>query len=122
MEVMVVHKAFEDTPRNVARVKIPSEIINIWNRERSIEEALNYAYRWTNNIDGSWSRNDISNNGDSNPNVTPTFFHPDGKGIRSTSRGDEMILFDHFNDRKPKTFKVEMETDAFIRFSSKEIA
>ena len=32
-----------------------------------VMDALEYAYRWTNNINGSWSR---SGNADSNENVT----------------------------------------------------
>lgn len=67
-----------------------------------INAALDYAYRWTNNIDGSWSQGeDISYDGmmyenpDFNPNVhvlvpLPTHL---GRtyGIRSTSVGDIML-------------------------------
>ncbi len=90
MKITVVHKAFEDTPTNVALVNVPSEIKNV-------NSALEYAYRWTNNVMGSWSRDDIENNGDENPNVTPLFFHPDGMGVRSTSMGDQMIVDNNDN-------------------------
>lgn len=98
MKITVVHKAFEDTPTNVALVNVPSEIKNV-------DSALEYAYRWTNNVMGSWSRDDIENNGDENPNVTPLFFYPDGMGVRSTSMGDQMIV-DH--DDKITTYEVAM--------------
>ena len=46
MKITVVHKAFEDTPQVVAEVEAPHSVV---------EEALEYAYRWTNNVMGSWS-------------------------------------------------------------------
>ena len=46
MKVTVVHTAFEDAPRIVAEVNAP---------QAKVEEALEYAYRWTNNVMGSWS-------------------------------------------------------------------
>ena len=46
MKVTVVHTAFEDAPRIVAEVEAP---------HAKVEEALEYAYRWTNNVMGSWS-------------------------------------------------------------------
>ena len=46
MQVAVIHSAFEDTPRTVAFVEVG---------ERTGNEALEYAYRWTNNVEGSWS-------------------------------------------------------------------
>ena len=53
-----------------------------------VHEALEYAYRWTNNISGSWSR---SGNADSNENVTEIAPLVDGMGHRSTMVGDRMI-------------------------------
>ena len=49
MEIMVVHAAFEDVAKIVAIVDIPVEI-------EDDTEALEYAYRWTQNLHGSWSR------------------------------------------------------------------
>ena len=52
-----------------------------------VMEALEYAYRWTNNINGSWSR---SGNADSNENVTEIAPLENGMGHRSTSMFDRM--------------------------------
>ena len=80
MKVTVVHTAFEDAPRIVAEVNAP---------HAKVEEALEYAYRWTNNVMGSWSRTDIENNGDANDDVEVV--KPVGDmGHRSTSVGDYM--------------------------------
>ena len=82
MKVTVVHTAFEDTPQIVAEVNSP---------HAKVEEALEYAYRWTNNVMGSWSRDDLEDNGDYNPNVTRVApLHEGGMGLRSTSVGDMM--------------------------------
>lgn len=91
MKITVVHKAFEDTPQVVAEVEAPHSVV---------EEALEYAYRWTNNVMGSWSIKkqkfeDGEPNGDFNPNVKVVAdLHVDesGKawGLRSTSVRDMM--------------------------------
>ena len=57
----------EDSPRTVAFVDVPDL--------PSVNEMLEYAYRWTNNVMGSWSIKeeyfeDGEKNGDYNPNVT----------------------------------------------------
>ena len=87
MKVTVVHTAFEDAPQIVAEVNSP---------HAKVEEALEYAYRWTNNVMGSWSRKqemfeDGSANGDLNDNVVVKApLHEGGMGLRSTSVGDMM--------------------------------
>ena len=87
MKITVVHKAFEDTPQIVAEVEAPHAVV---------EEALEYAYRWTNNVMGSWSINkknfeDGEPNGDLNDNVVVKApLHEGGMGLRSTSVGDMM--------------------------------
>ena len=87
MKITVVHKAFEDTPQIVAEVEAPHAVV---------EEALEYAYRWTNNVMGSWSikkKNfeDGEPNGDLNDNVVVKApLHKGGMGLRSTSVGDMM--------------------------------
>ena len=48
MQVAVIHTAFEDSPRTVAFVDVPEGT--------ETNEALEYAYRWTNNVMGAWSR------------------------------------------------------------------
>ena len=91
MKITVVHKAFEDTPQVVAEVEAPHSVV---------EEALEYAYRWTNNVMGSWSIKkqnfeDGEPNGDFNPNVKVVAdLHVDESGeawgLRSTSVRDMM--------------------------------
>lgn len=93
MQVAVIHTAFEDTPRAVA-------LVEVGDRKRT--EALEYAYRWTNNIEGSWSMKirefeDGNLNQDFNPDVTVMHeLHKDDQGktwgLRSTSVGDHMLL------------------------------
>lgn len=93
MQVAVIHTAFEDTPRTVAMVEVG---------ERTGTEALEYAYRWTNNVEGSWSLGvrefeDGESNGDYNSAVTvvgPMHVDENGKtwGLRSTSVGDHMLM------------------------------
>jgi len=90
MQVAVIHTAFEDTPNTVAFVDVPDGT--------SDEEAMNYAYRWTNNVMGSWSRkekffNNGEANGDYNDAVTVMApLHENGMGLRSTSMGDYMLV------------------------------
>ena len=80
MKITVVHTAFEDTPQVVAEVEYDGD---------SVESGLEYAYRWTNNVAGSWSRTDIEDNGDENDDVEVV--KPVGDlGHRSTSVGDYM--------------------------------
>ena len=87
MKVTVVHTAFEDKPQIVAEVNAP---------HAKVEEALEYAYRRTNNVMGSWSRKEevFDNghaNGDLNDNVVVKApLHEGGMGLRSTSVGDMM--------------------------------
>ena len=87
MKITVVHTAFEDTPQVVAEVEYDGD---------SVESGLEYAYRWTNNVMGSWSRKeevfeDGSANGDLNDNVVVKApLHEGGMGLRSTSVGDMM--------------------------------
>jgi len=73
-------------------------------------ECLEYAYRWTNNVMGSWSikktsfpdpANGDRINGDYNEDVTVLAPRADGMGLRSTSMGDRMIV-------DGKTYKVAM--------------
>lgn len=63
------------------------------------EEALEYAYRYTNNVMGSWSIKEqylplrdgsMIENGDYNEDVTVLYTRPDGMGQRSSMMGDRM--------------------------------
>ena len=91
-QVAVIHTAFEDSPRTVALVDV--------NDDMSTEQKLEYAYRWTNNVMGSWSikekflkvRGDLIENGDYNESVTVMTELENGLGVRSTSMGDQMLL------------------------------
>lgn len=83
-QVAVIHTAFEETPRTVALVEVG---------ERTGTSALEYAYRWTQNIMDSWS---LKMEADGNDDVTVVGELPvhDGRtfGLRSTSMGDHMLL------------------------------
>jgi hypothetical protein len=74
--------------------------VNVWHTE-DVDEALEYAYRYTNNIDGSWS---MKIGADANDDVTvlaPLHITADGRtmGLRSTSMFDRLVL-------NGKTYKV----------------
>ncbi len=96
MLVEVIHSAFSErnNPITVATVDVPEEISAFG----TTNQCLEYAYRWTNNVMGSWSRDeqvfeDGSENGDFNPNVTRVApLNEGGMGLRSTSMGDRMII------------------------------
>ena len=84
MFIKVIHQAFEDQPATVARVEALGD---------TVEACLEYAYRWTQNIEGSWSIKD--GNADNNGAVTVVkelYTDPSGKtwGHRSTSVRDLM--------------------------------
>ena len=89
-QVAVIHAAFEDTPHTVAFVDVPDGMKDM--------QALEYAYRWTNNVMGSWSIKEEyfeggEKNGDFNSDVTVMApLHEGGMGLRSTSMGDQMLL------------------------------
>lgn len=79
-QVAVIHTAFEDSPRTVAFVEVG---------ERIGTEALEYAYRWTQNIFDSWS---LKMPEDGNDDVTVMGDISDGYGLRSTSVGDQVLV------------------------------
>jgi hypothetical protein len=87
MLVTVIHTAFEDSPRTVALVEVG---------DRTGTDALEYAYRRTQNVGGSWSRNDFDHNPDYSEDVTVMAELPVHGGViyglRSTSMGDHMLL------------------------------
>jgi hypothetical protein len=102
--------------RDVAIVSIPQEISAFG----TTLDCLEYAYRWTNNVQGSWSikktsfpdpANGDRVNGDYNENVAVLYTRPDGMGQRSTMMGDRMVV--DGETYKVDVFgftKVEMET------------
>ena len=81
----------DKVPYNAAEVKAPTQDVN---------EALNYAFRWTQNLSGSWS-NKIGD--DANDNVTVLHYRNDGSGLRSSMVGDTFTVW--FDDKKFKKFK-----------------
>ena len=87
MKLTVVQTWLEDAPQILEDFISPHAMV---------EEALEYAYRWTNNVMGSWSRKEevFDNghaNGDLNDNVVVKApLHEGGMGLRSTSVGDMM--------------------------------
>ena len=84
MQITVYHRTAENTYDRVAVVEAPM------NNEMA---ALEYAYRWTNNIEGSWSK---KIGADANDNVTvvaPLPVH-EGRtyGLRSSMIGDRFYV------------------------------
>jgi hypothetical protein len=93
-QAIVIHGAFEDTPRTVAMVEVG---------ERTGSDALEYAYRRTQNIEGSWSKGPViewegqeHDNGDYSEDITvmQPLHVSEGKtyGLRSTSVGDHILF------------------------------
>ena len=105
--VMHQHPEIQDGLILVAEVKAPTNVV---------EDALQYAYRWTQNLSGSWSKKIGS---DSNNNVHVLETREDGLGLRSTSVGDRM-MFDITKSEDGEIYKdsYEYEVD---RFGFKEI-
>ena len=103
MKIIVQHADFDNqtgavlgyTP--VAEVAIPVEISAFGTQT----ECLEYAYRWTNNVMGSWSIKEeyfptrkgkvLTFNGDYNENVTVLRQRPGGMGQRSSMMNDRFI-------------------------------
>ena len=86
MFIKVIHQAFEDAPYEAARVEAQG---------KTVDECLEYAYRYTQNIEGSWSIKD--GNADNNAGVTvlkDLYVDDAGKtwGHRSTSVNDLMVV------------------------------
>ena len=95
MQVTVFHKDFETNAFvRVAVVDAPMNDVN---------EALEYAYRYTNNVDGSWS---LKIGSDANDNVEVVGELPvyDGKtyGLRSS------MMFDRFYVEGDDAYEVAM--------------
>lgn len=95
MQIVVLHKDHEhNTWEAVASVTYDGD---------DIDAGLNYAYRWTNNLDGSWSQGEevvfdgrLYENTDFNPNVKVLAPLPNilGRtyGHRSSMVGDMMVV------------------------------
>jgi len=87
MKVSVIHRAFEESSRLVAFIDVDDNM--------STDDALDYAFFRTQNLQGSWSR---PNNPDWSEDVTVMAELPVSKktgevmGLRSTSVGDRIIV------------------------------
>ena len=79
--VAVIHTAFEDKPSTVALVRTKEDM--------TLNQKLEYAYRWTQNIMDSWS---LKMPMDNNDDVTVMGEIVDGMGLRSTSVGDQILV------------------------------
>ena len=79
----------------------------------STDEMLEYAFRWTNNIGGSWSgRETFFGQPNSDYNERVTFIaaaHPKGYGHRSTSVGDLMYIGSNCYEVMPFGFELRQE-------------
>ena len=95
MQVTVFHKDFENN--SFVRVAVVNAPMN------DVNEALEYAYRYTNNVDGSWS---LKIGSDANDNVEVVGELPvvDGKtyGLRSS------MMFDRFYVQGDDAYEVAM--------------
>lgn len=101
MKVTVQHMKRNNATGGVEGFDDVAEV-NVW-RTEDINEALEYAYRYTNNVDGSWS---MKIGSDANNDVTvlaELHTTADGRkmGLRSTSMYDRMVV-------DGKTYKVAM--------------
>lgn len=92
MAIIEIHHPDHETNTIVHVANIETDIVDV-------SEALEYAWRWTNNIEGSWSRGPelefdgrMVKNGDYNPNTTVLVPLPThcGRtyGLRSSMMGD----------------------------------
>ena len=72
-KVVVIHAAFQETPRTVAFVEVPKNV--------TVNDKLELAFKLTNSINYAWWEN---------KEVTPMF--PDKEGCRSTSVGDMVLV------------------------------
>jgi hypothetical protein len=93
--ISVYHRAFED----VAEIKKVAEVSV--NKNADLESNVDFAWRVTQNIEGSWSKGRYFSNGEANEDyspyvkvVAPLELGSDGKewGHRSSSIGDVYVL------------------------------
>ena len=87
--ITVIHASFleeGETPKAVAKVSTSG---------LDLFQATEYAYRYTNNIDGSWSMK-IGEDANDNVQVIAPLIQHEGKqyGLRSTSVGDVLLVDD----------------------------
>jgi hypothetical protein len=100
MKVTVQHINQDEITGDVLGFDNVAEV-NVWHTE-DIDEALEYAYRYTNNVDGSWSMK-IGSDANDDVTVLAPLHVANGRtyGLRSTSMFDRMVV-------NGKTYKVAM--------------
>lgn len=100
MKIIVQHIEQDRETGNVLGFTDVAEV-NVWHTE-DVNEALEYAYRYTNNIDGSWSMK-IGSDANDDVTVLAPLHIVEGRtyGLRSTSMFDRMVL-------NGKIYKVDM--------------
>ena len=86
MKIIVKHMDRNEITGDVEGFTPVAEV-NASYYSNNIDHALEYAYRYTNNLMGSWSKK-IGE--DANDDVTVLVEREDGLGLRSTSMGDRM--------------------------------
>lgn len=80
-------KVYHATPEGY--VHVATVDVSGWEFDNAeVEDVLEYALRWTQNIDGSWS---LKDGGDANELVTVIDHVPGHCGFRSTSVNDSMV-------------------------------
>tara|TARA_R100000773_G_C4203359_1_gene105032 strand:+ start:594 stop:977 length:384 start_codon:yes stop_codon:yes gene_type:complete len=91
MKITVIHKAMRDeTPTPVALVNIPNP-----SNVKDIDDVLEYAYRWTQNLGGSWSKKIGMDANDNVEVLAPLHWDEKNRrhlGLRSTMTFDEMVV------------------------------
>ena len=91
MKITVIHKAMRDeTPTPVALVNIPNP-----STVKDIDDVLEYAYRWTQNLGGSWSKKIGPDANDNVEVLAPLHWDEKNRrylGLRSTTTFDEMVV------------------------------
>lgn len=87
MKVTVKHMERDEITGNVIGFT-PVALVDVTDfSNHGLTEQLEYAYRYTNNVVGSWSK---KIGGDANDDVAVLIEREDGLGLRSTSMFDRM--------------------------------
>ena len=87
--ITVIHAAFLD------KDEVPTAVARVSTAGLDIFQATEYAYRWTNNIDGSWSMKIGEDANDDVEVIAPLIKHKGSTyGLRSTSVGDVLFVDD----------------------------
>ena len=89
MQVTVKHMERDEITGDVIGFT-PVALVDVTDfSNHGVNEQLEYAFRYTNNVMGSWSK---KIGADANDDVTVLVEREDGLGLRSTSMGDRMEI------------------------------